>query len=202
MHPSPQSEINLGIAPLLRCSALSEAQLPAVLALDKLCLGGLWTEAGYRREIESPNSDLLIVELASPHAPPLSIPSSPHPSILGLGCLWSILDEAHITTLAIHPDYHRGRLGQWLLVQLLTAAHHRQLTHATLEVRVSNTPAERLYQKFGFQIAGRRKRYYADDEDAWVLGRSGLQTDLFVQDLQKLSLESEQAILQRGWCLR
>ena len=192
--------------PVLRCSLLTAERLPEVLALDKLCLGGLWTEAGYQREIDSPNSDLLVLELlgaASVEQAPSPSPAPPLQStILGLGCVWAILDEAHITTLAIHPDYHRARLGQWLLVQLLVAACRRQLTHATLEVRASNAPALQLYQKFEFKVAGRRKRYYADDEDALVLWCSDLQRDTFSQILQRLSHESEQAILQRGWHLR
>jgi len=180
---------------VLRCRPLTIERLPEVLTLDKLCLGGLWTEDGYQREIESPNSDLLVLEQSA------ILPSQPS-AILGLGCLWAILDEAHITTLAIHPDYHRCGLGQWLLVQLLVAANRRQLTHATLEVRVTNQPALQLYQKFGFKIAGRRKRYYADDEDALVLWRNNLQTDSFMVALQDLAQASEQVALQRGWHLR
>ncbi|MEL6139570.1 MAG: GNAT family N-acetyltransferase [Cyanobacteria bacterium J06626_23] len=199
MHPSPKSEINPRIAPVLSYRPLTEALLPAVLNLDQICLGGLWTEDGYRREIESPNSDLLVLEL-DPGSD--LTPSPPHPlTILGLGCLWAIIGEAHITTLAIHPDYHRHRLGQWLLVQLLMTAQRRQLTRATLEVRASNTAALKLYQKFEFQTVGRRKRYYADDEDALILWRNGLQSATFVQSLQKLCLESEQAIHQQGWTL-
>lgn len=160
---------------ILTCQVLTYELLPAVLDLDQVCLGGLWTEAGYRREIESPNSDLLVL-LADNH-------------VIGLGCVWAIVDEAHITTLAIHPDYHRQHLGQLLLIQLLQQARHRRLTHATLEVRASNQKALGLYQKFGFQTAGRRKRYYKDDEDALVLWRSQLQTSKYLQALRQLQLE-------------
>lgn len=156
----------------LTCQLLTDELLPAVLALDQICLGGLWTEAGYRREIESPNSDLLVL-LADGQ-------------VIGLGCLWAIVDEAHITTLAIHPDYHRQRLGQLLLIQLLRLARQRQLTRATLEVRASNHSALSLYQKFGFQTAGRRQKYYADGEDALILWRSRLQTTEYFQHLNQL----------------
>ena len=152
----------------LTCQVLTHELLPAVLKLDQICLGGLWTEAGYRREIDSPNSELLVL-LANDQ-------------VVGLGCVWAILDEAHITTLAIHPDYHRQRLGQFLLIQLLQAAEHRALTHATLEVRASNQRALTLYQKFGFQTAGRRKRYYKDGEDALILWCK-LQTPIFQERL-------------------
>lgn len=139
----------------LTCQLLTEERLPAVLELDQICLGGLWTAAGYQREIESPNSDLLVLQAAN--------------QVIGLGCLWAILEEAHITTLAIHPDYHRQYLGQLLLTQLLQLALGRHLTHATLEVRKSNHRALSLYQKFGFQTAGERKKYYSDGENALIL---------------------------------
>lgn len=159
----------------LTCQILTDELLPAVLALDQVCLGGLWTEAGYRREIESPNSDLLVLLANS--------------QVIGLGCLWAILDEAHITTLAIHPECHRRYLGQLLLIQLLQLAHRRALTHATLEVRASNNCALGLYQKFGFRTAGQRKGYYKDGENALILWRSQLQTPEFLNVLAHLQSE-------------
>lgn len=167
--------------PPLACQVLTDELLPAVLDLDQICLGGLWTEAGYRREIDSPNSDLLVLTVNS--------------SVIGLGCLWAIVDEAHITTLAIHPDYHRQHLGQLLLTQLLQlAARVRNLTRATLEVRASNQKALRLYQKFGFRTAGQRKRYYKDGEDALILWRSRLQAADFLQVLSQLEHECLQTL--------
>ena len=169
----------------LTCQLLTAELLPAVLKLDRVCLGGLWTEAGYRREIESPNSDLLV--LMAPQ------------TIIGLGCLWAILDEAHITTLAIHPDYHRQRLGQLLLTQLLQSARHRRLTHATLEVRKSNQGASRHYEKFGFQTAGQRRRYYQDGEDALILWCSHLQTPEYEQRLDTLERECIETLGKYGY---
>lgn len=160
---------------VLSCQPLDNDLLPAVLSLDKICLGGLWTEAGYRREIDSPNSDLLVL-LANQQ-------------VIGLGCLWAILEEAHITTLAIHPDHHRRRLGQLMLIQLIQSARYRSLTHATLEVRTTNHRALALYQKFGFRTAGRRKRYYSDGEDALILWCSQLQTPLYENCLHQLERE-------------
>ncbi|MEM7796266.1 MAG: ribosomal protein S18-alanine N-acetyltransferase [Cyanobacteria bacterium P01_C01_bin.118] len=169
----------------LTCTVLNEQLLPAVLALDKICLGGLWTEAGYRREIDSPNSDLLVLFAEQ--------------QVIGLGCLWAILEEAHITTLAIHPDYHRQRLGQLLLVQLLQSARQRELTRATLEVRASNQPALNLYKKFGFCTAGRRKRYYSDGEDALILWSSQLQTADYGSTLTHLEAECLESFNQHQY---
>ena len=165
----------MATTPPLTCQLLTVELLPAVLELDQICLGGLWTEAGYRREIDSPNSDLLVL-LA-------------HQQVIGLGCIWAILDEAHITTLAIHPEHHRQRLGQLLLIQLLHRALQRSLTHATLEVRASNHRALGLYQKFGFRTAGQRKGYYQDGENALILWRSQIQTSEFQHCLTNLQQE-------------
>ena len=129
-------------------------------------MDGLWSLEGYQRELASPNSSLLA----------LSIPEGQSSEkIIGFGCLWAILEEAHITILLIHPDYQGQGLGQLLLYALLKDAVKRKLERATLEVRESNHAALSLYQKFGFQIAGRRKGYYqATGEDALILWRGDL----------------------------
>lgn len=129
---------------------------------------------------EDPSRDLL-KDLSKDPLEPLEkdfieLQASPL-TLLGVGCLWAILEEAHITTLAIEPAYQGQKLGQLLLSRLLLCARQRGLTHATLEVRASNHKALKLYQKFNFQEAGVRKRYYADDENARILWRSELQSD-------------------------
>ena len=186
----------------LACLPLIEPDIPAVLALDERCLGGLWTRSGYIKELESDRSDLLVLlsakdaavlttrknatainaELAA--ADVMSCADSAI-ALLGIGCLWAIVDEAHITTLAIEPTYHRRKLGQLLLSELLLHGHHRQLTRATLEVRASNNSALSLYQSFGFKEAGQRRRYYSDGENAKVLWRSGLQENVFVSEIKQ-----------------
>ncbi|HEY2888657.1 MAG TPA: GNAT family N-acetyltransferase, partial [Candidatus Limnocylindrales bacterium] len=78
--------------------------------------------------------------------------------------------EAHVTTFAIAPAWRRNHLGERLLVALLDIALDRRATEATLEVRLSNLPARRLYEKFGFRPVGIRPRYYSDNsEDALIM---------------------------------
>jgi len=96
-------------------------------------------------------------------------------TLLGMGCLWAILEEAHITTLAVEPSWQGRKLGLLLLCHLLKSGCRRGLTRATLEVRASNQKALGLYQTFGFKEAGIRKRYYSDGENACILWCSGLQ---------------------------
>lgn len=159
----------------LEIARLSPEFLTAVAELDQRCLGGLWSLEHYRREMESPNSDLLVLSiLPTPSETANNCHSSPN--LIGVSCLWSILEEAHITLLAIDPEYQGQGLGQVMLYQLLVCAWQRRLEWATLEVRASNQPAISLYRKFGFQDVGRRRRYYQDnDEDALILWHHGLQ---------------------------
>ncbi len=174
-----------------------------MLELDQLCFGGLWTLAGYQRELESPNSDLL--GLFSPPAPcplpPAPCPlRSPCPPLLAIGCLWAILEEAHVTILAVHPQCRRQGLGQALLIALLKAALHRGLERATLEVRASNSSALSLYKKFDFKLAGRRRGYYQDTgEDALILWRGRLGQAEFTQTLACWHQEAAVRLAASGW---
>lgn len=144
----------------IKIKSLTEEELTEVLELDDLCFGGLWSLDGYKREIESPNSCLLI----------LTINIEESEKIIGLGCFWAILDEAHLTILAIHPDFQGQGLGKLLLGKLLEEAKNRNLERATLEVGENNKKALHLYQQFGFKEAGRRKKYYKKTgEDALIL---------------------------------
>jgi ribosomal-protein-alanine N-acetyltransferase len=91
-------------------------------------------------------------------------------AVVGYAGVWLMVDEAHITTFAVHPDWRRQGIGRRLLLAMLTVAEELQATRMTLEVRVSNLAAQALYEGHGFAIVGRRERYYTDDgEDAYVM---------------------------------
>lgn len=169
-------------------------QLTQLAELDRVCLGGLWTKKGYQRELDNPDSSLLVLSLESN-------------SIIGCGCFWAILEEAHIVLLMIHPDYQGQGLGQLLLYSLLKKAVNCNLERVTLEVQVSNQSALAVYQKIGFQLVGRRKGYYQKTgEDALILWRGNLNRPRFREDLShwwscisdRLSQSSWQLILERG----
>lgn len=147
---------------------LCDRFLPAAVALDQQCFGGIWTLEHYQQELQRPES--LLLTLRDPQAPPQSL------SLAGLACLWSVLEEAHITLLAIAPAYRGQGWAQVLLGELLIQAHDRGLAWATLEVSTTNTPALNLYQKFGFQTLGVRQGYYQKTgEDAAILWLHRLQ---------------------------
>ncbi len=148
-----------------------------MVALDRTSLGGIWTLSGYQRELDSPNSELLILTL-----------DRDSETLIGLACFWAILEEAHITLLAIYPDYQRQGLGKLLLYKLLEKAVQRQLERATLEVRVSNQSAIALYEHFGFRIAGERKNYYPQTgESALIFWRNDLQNGRFSGTIKQVA---------------
>ena len=90
--------------------------------------------------------------------------------IVGYAGLWLMVDEAHITTFAVHPAWRRQGIGERLLLAFLDLARDRHAREATLEVRLSNLPARRLYEKYGFRPVGLRPRYYSDNnEDALIM---------------------------------
>lgn len=212
----------------LKIASLTPHQLAAAVELDQLALGGLWTLDGYQRELDSPNSDLLVLESLEEEGvgakdwglgqeelkaqeqrletgswnSKSTPPETSTLPILGIACLWSILEEAHITILAVHPDCQRQGLGQVLLWALLRSAWKRGLEWATLEVRVSNRTAIALYQKFGFSEVGRRRRYYQDTgEDALILWHNGLQRPEFQQTLKIWQSQIGDRLRQSGWSL-
>jgi len=90
--------------------------------------------------------------------------------VAGYAGLWLMVDEAHITTFAVHPGFRRQRIGERLLQRLFEIAAVMNAEWLTLEVRASNLPAQRLYEKYGFRRAGVRRRYYSDNnEDALIM---------------------------------
>jgi [ribosomal protein S18]-alanine N-acetyltransferase len=211
--------VQLRAVTFLELHPLTAQHLDAAVALDQLCFGGLWTRSGYERELESPCSQMLVLEAkcaskasnlpnqsAATLTPnqsinlPITLP--PETFLFGLGCFWSILEEAHITILAVHPDYRHQGFGQLLLYALLRDAKRRQLEWATLEVKPSNQAALSLYHKFGFSEAGRRRRYYKDTgEDALILWRSGLQSPEFEETLTNCYQQVEPSLAKLGWQL-
>ncbi|HHY47820.1 MAG TPA: ribosomal protein S18-alanine N-acetyltransferase [Firmicutes bacterium] len=98
--------------------------------------------------------------------------------VVGYVGSWVILDEAHVTNLAVHPDWRRRGIGEALMRALAEVCSARQVKRMTLEVRVSNVGAQRLYDKLGFVKVGIRRGYYHDNrEDAIIMWKDGLGND-------------------------
>jgi ribosomal-protein-alanine N-acetyltransferase len=89
--------------------------------------------------------------------------------VVAYGGLMFAVDEAHITNIAVDPEFQRRGFARRVLLELANVAIDRGFTALTLEVRVSNTAAQAMYRRFGFAPAGIRQRYYENTEDALVM---------------------------------
>lgn len=174
-----------------------EHDIERVQAIERQSFHTHWSAKTYRDELRKPATSRYLVAKASSAPPPprddapperrsllhllpsllptLFAPPTPpinhnHGQIVGYGGLWLVVDEAHITTIAVDPT-HRGRsVGELLLINLIDQASELNATWVTLEVRKSNTTAQNLYLKYGFRTSGVRERYYTDNgEDALIM---------------------------------
>jgi ribosomal-protein-alanine N-acetyltransferase len=133
--------------------------LPEVHRIERASFSVPWPDEAYR-------SELVANRLASY----LVVREDGVASVIAYGGIWLMVDEAHITTFAVDPAWRRQGVGETLLLALLDLAVARHAREATLEVRLSNLPARRLYEKYGFRPVGLRPRYYSDNsEDALIM---------------------------------
>jgi ribosomal-protein-alanine N-acetyltransferase len=113
----------------------------------------------------------------------------PHPTdyIVGIAGFWVMVDEAHITTLAVRGAHRREGIGERLLIEIIELAAQFNANVVTLEARVSNKQAQALYQKYGLQKVGVRRAYYTDNgEDALLMTTDSLVSDTFKSHFHQL----------------
>ena len=141
----------------LRIEPLTLNDLAAVHAIERASFSTPWPDDAYRSELQTNRLASYLVARAGDE-------------VVGFAGIWLMVDEAHITTFAIHPEWRRRGIGERLLVAVLDVALARGAREATLEVRLSNVAARRLYEKYGFRPVGLRPRYYTDNgEDALIM---------------------------------
>lgn len=135
--------------------------LEQIQEIDRLSFSIPWPSSSYRFELlENPGSILWVAEDQS---------SGGKGRVVGMIVVWLILDEAHIATIAVHPEYRGKGIGRELLAGALEESMQRGAREAMLEVRANNQTAQALYRDFGFTIVGRRPRYYKDNQEDAVL---------------------------------
>jgi ribosomal-protein-alanine N-acetyltransferase len=148
---------------------MQPADIPQVLVIDHVSYAMTWPPRAYDHELKQNDlAHYFVLRLASSRSGDQA--GGAQAPIVGVGGFWLLAGEAHITTIAIHPDRRRLGLGEWMLVRLLEEGLSLKANVATLEVRPSNGRARALYRKYDFREVGRRLGYYSDNgEDALIL---------------------------------
>jgi ribosomal-protein-alanine N-acetyltransferase len=192
-----------------RIEPMRVKDIPEIIDIERDSFSMTWPANSYKRELEHNRMARYVVlryEPASGEEPftrrvrdtrpfPLSLLPNPFERdtnaddapIVGYGGLWLMVDEAHVTSVAVRPEFRGRGLGQLLMLALFDIAQQRDARWLTLEVRLSNTGAQNLYKKLGFHEAGIRPRYYTDNnEDAVVMWSEELRTPAFRDRYQRL----------------
>jgi ribosomal-protein-alanine N-acetyltransferase len=135
---------------------MSLADVGEVQQIDQLSFSLPWPERSFRFELtQNPTTRAWVAELDG--------------RIAAMLVLWLVVDEAHIATIATHPDFRRRGIGERLMMEALVSARAEGGERAFLEVRESNQAAQAMYLKYGFEVVGRRPKYYQDNQEDAIL---------------------------------
>ena len=165
------------IAPMRR------RHLPAVLAIEEQVQPRPWSERIFRSELGQPNRCYLVARQGA--------------NVVGFAGVLLVLDEGHVTNVAVDPSWHRRAVATSLLVRLCRTAAERGARNLTLEVRMSNDGAQALYRRFGFAPGGVRKAYYPDNrEDALVMWAHDIDLPSYAERLAEIERAAGPAVIE------
>ena len=135
---------------------MNENDAVEVAKISILSFSSPWSTESYIQEIKNPVALYLVAVINN--------------NIVGFIGTWNVLDESHITNVAVHPDFRKQKIGSLLLENLINTCEKQHNTSSfDLEVRANNIPAQKLYSKFGFKNNGIRKGYYTDNKEDAIL---------------------------------
>jgi ribosomal-protein-alanine N-acetyltransferase len=181
-----------------------------VMEIERLSFPSPWSARAYRYELRENNLSHYFV--ARPRKPlakkepgfwdrlrrSFGIAASSGVNILGYSGFWLAAGEAHISTIAVRPEWRRRGIGELLVVAMLERAVELGANLATLEVRVSNIAAQSLYQKYGFAKVGLHPHYYSDrGEDALIMKTKRLTSAAFQSGFQRLKADLGRKLVER-----
>lgn len=196
---------------------MAREDLPQVFKIDKEAFPTQWPPTNYRSEIQNRLAHYVVVYLEGKGEEPepvihpakrglfsgfkrlfgsdkSSVMSTPD-IIIGFAGCWIMADEIHVTEIAVRGDYRNRGIGHLLLISMIELGMKYKANCATLEVRLSNTSAQALYEKFGFEKVGLRKAYYSDNkEDAIIMTTPNIYLPAYKTKLNMLKQE-----LMRKW---
>jgi ribosomal-protein-alanine N-acetyltransferase len=159
----------------LRIAPMTLDDIPAVHDIERASFPVPWPSYAFRQELETNRMAHYLVARADD-------------LIVAYGGIWLMVDEAHVTSFAVHPDHRRSGIGGRLMLELMELSVHLGARIATLEVRLSNEAARLLYGRFGFRPVGVRPRYYSDNgEDALIMTTEPLGSPLMRQRIAQMT---------------
>jgi ribosomal-protein-alanine N-acetyltransferase len=159
----------------LTVEPMSVDDIPDVHDIERASFPVPWPAYAFRQELETNRLARYLVVRAGDET-------------VAYAGIWLMVDEAHITTFAVMPAWRRQGIGGRLMVAVMALAEEAGARVATLEVRLSNLAARRLYQRFGFRPVGVRPRYYSDNgEDALIMTTEELASDAMRQRMAALA---------------
>ena len=193
---------------------MRKEDIPQVTEIDHEAFPTQWPPADYRHELQNRLAHYIVAcddtrVVEAPAAAPLiglfglisrikrwfkdgqlsneEPQPSVRPYILGFSGIWLLAEEAHITNIAVRKGYHRQGIGEVLLQSIIEMALDLKASVITLEVRISNTGAQDLYSKYGFNQAGVRRGYYTDNrEDGVIMTTDAITTASFKSQFREL----------------
>lgn len=128
----------------------------SVYIVEEDCFVDPWSKESIKKELKNNLARYLVAQLDD--------------KIVGYVGVWFVVDEGHITNVAVHSDYRGKKIGDKLVKEMVELCRENNIVAMTLEVRASNTVAQNLYRKYGFKMGGIRKEYYSDNkEDAIIM---------------------------------
>ena len=143
--------------PIVSFRSMLVDDIETVTGVDRLSFSLPWPKSSYRFELaENDASKCWVAEVQTEEG---------DQKLIGFAVVWQLIDQAHIASIAIHPDYRGFGFGEKMLLFILKNAQEDGMLSATLEVRETNQVAQSLYRKIGFEVTGRRLRYYHDTQE-------------------------------------
>lgn len=141
---------------MLTVTEMSLEDIDEVLEVEAQCFKTPWSKNAFEMELKNMTARYVVAKEDG--------------VVVGYGGIWLIIDEGHITNIAVRENHRGKNVGSRILSALIDICKSRDISSMTLEVRVSNEPAKKLYAKYGFKEAGIRPRYYTDNnEDAMIM---------------------------------
>jgi ribosomal-protein-alanine N-acetyltransferase len=182
---------------------MTVADLPQIAEIEADSFPSAWPSNAYKRELQNNNLAryLVVVRQDAPARPPRGFrrllsavqsrfgrpPVRAEEYVVGFIGIWFMVDETHIVTVAVREAERRKGVGELLLMAAFDLSREKGVPALTLECRVSNTAAQALYEKYGFQRLGIRKRYYTDNnEDALIMTTPSIEEPAYAAGIEEL----------------